>query len=237
MNYSLYLRSLFPHKASTVQYSNIISTELYLFTHLCIMNGNSYQAFKITPLNPHHKNEEELSRELQQIEAAKADPDEFSVLYEKYYKQIYVFIFRRTGHEALSADLCSLTFLKAMVNIGKYVNQGLPFSAWLFRIALNEVNMFYRKNKAERCVSLETKGVHNLAVESGENLFADDRKILMQALSQLKAEEMQLIELRFFEERPFSEVAGITGITENNAKVKIYRILDKLKILLKGSRK
>lgn len=188
-------------------------------------------------MNPHHKNEEELRQELQQIESAKADPDEFAVLYEKYYKQIYVFIYRRTDHEELSADLCSLTFLKAMLNLGKYVDRGLPFSAWLFRIALNEVNMFYRKNKAGRCVSLDSKGVQNLISESGENMNPEDHKLLMLALGKLGESEMQLIELRFFEDRPFAEVAEITGITENNAKVRVYRILDKLKTFLKGSRR
>jgi RNA polymerase sigma-70 factor (ECF subfamily) len=188
-------------------------------------------------LNPHHKNPEELRLELLQIESAKADPDEFAVLYEKYYKQIYVFIYRRTGQEAVCADLCSLTFLKAMLNLGKYVDRGLPFSAWLFRIALNEVNMFHRKTKSDRCVSIDSKGVHNLISESGETLGKDEHKLLLAALTRLPESEMQLIELRFFEERPFAEVAEITGITENNAKVKVYRILSKLKILLKGSRK
>jgi RNA polymerase sigma-70 factor (ECF subfamily) len=65
----------------------------------------------------------------------------------------------------------------------------------------------------------------------------DDQKLLMLALSKLLENEMQLIELRFFEERSFAEVGAIAGITENHAKVKVYRILSKLKLLLKGSRK
>ncbi len=211
---------------------------LYLFMHLCIRREEQLKtASKSKYLNPHHKNTEELRLELQQIEAAKANPDGFAVLYEKYYKQIYVFIYRRTDQEELSADLCSITFLKAMLHLKKYVDRGLPFSAWLFRIALNEVNMYYRKNKTERCVSLDAKGVQLLMTENGETVHADDTKLLMLALSRLAESEMQLIELRFFEERPFAEVAQITGITENNAKVKIYRILSKLKTLLKGSRK
>jgi RNA polymerase sigma-70 factor (ECF subfamily) len=188
-------------------------------------------------LNAHHKNEEALRLELQQIEAAQADPGRFSVLYEKYYRQIFVFIYRRTDDEALTADLCSLTFLKAMLHIRKFRYRGLPFSSWLFRIAFNEVNMHNRKTKNERCVSLDSKGVHLLASESGDGITADDQKLLMLALSKLLENEMQLIELRFFEERSFAEVGAIAGITENHAKVKVYRILSKLKLLLKGSRK
>jgi RNA polymerase sigma-70 factor (ECF subfamily) len=95
-------------------------------------------------LNSHHKSEEDLRKELMQIEAARVDPDAFGVLYEKYYRQIFIFIHRRTDNEELTADLCSLTFLKAMLHLSKYQHRGLPFSSWLFRIALNEVHMFFR---------------------------------------------------------------------------------------------
>jgi RNA polymerase sigma-70 factor (ECF subfamily) len=175
--------------------------------------------------------------ELSQVEAAQADPECFSVLYEKYYRQIFVFIFRRTDDETLSADLCSVTFLKAMLHIRKFRYRGLPFSSWLFRIAFNEVNMHFRKTKNERCVSLDARGVNMLVNEGGGDLTTEDHKLLMLALSKLQESEMQLIELRFFEERSFAEVALIAGITENHAKVKVYRILSKLKLILKGSRK
>jgi RNA polymerase sigma-70 factor (ECF subfamily) len=187
-------------------------------------------------LNAHHKTDDDLREELQQIESAKANPDHFAVLYEKYYRQIFVFIYRRTNNEELTADLCSLTFLKAMLHIHKYEYRGLPFSAWLFRIAFNETNMYFRKHKTERCVSLDTKGVMGLIADSGATLRQEEHQLLFLALGQLPLEDMQLIELRFFEERPFAEVGAIAGITENNAKVKIYRILTKLKTILKGSR-
>jgi RNA polymerase sigma-70 factor (ECF subfamily) len=190
-----------------------------------------------TPLlNLHHKSEEDLRKDLEQIEAAKVNPDAFGVLYEKYYKQIFVFVHRRTDNEELTADICSLTFLKAMLNLSKYRDRGLPFSSWLFRIALNEVNMYFRKSKKERCVSLDTNGVSSLASESALGNREDDRKMLMLALSRLPMEDMQLIELRFFEERPFSEVGEISGMTENNAKVRVYRILNKLKTILNSIR-
>jgi len=187
-------------------------------------------------VNAHHKDEAYLLEEQLQIAAAKADPDAFGVLYEKYYRPLFVFIHRRTDNEELTADLCSLTFLKAMLNINKYTDRGLPFSSWLFRIALNELNLFYRKNKKERCVSLDAKGVSLLAGDATAGSKAEDQQLLMRALSKLPEADMQLIELRFFEERPFAEVGEITGMTENNAKVRVYRILEKLKTLLKGSR-
>jgi RNA polymerase sigma-70 factor (ECF subfamily) len=185
-------------------------------------------------LNAHHKTKEQLEAELTEIEAAKADPDKFAVLYDRYFKSIFVFIYRRVDDEEQSADLTQLVFMKAMINIQRYQHKGVPFSAWLFRIAFNEVNMYFRKTNKERVVSLDQTNLGHIISEAKENDHDDNRRMLMAALATLDESEMQIVELRFFEERPFSEVAVITGITENNAKVKMYRILEKLKKLLKG---
>jgi len=183
-------------------------------------------------LNPHHKTKEQILSENQLIEEARKDPARFGLLYEKYYRQIFVFVFRRTGDEDIAGDIVADAFLKAMVALPKYEFKGLPFSSWLFRIALNEVNMFYRKDKRERNVSLEQSDLKNIIAEAGEDNTAEADKMVMQLLSSLTTEEMQFIELRFFKKRAFAEVADILGITENNAKVRTYRILDKLKVLL-----
>jgi len=183
-------------------------------------------------LNEHHKTEADLQSERAIVEAAKTDPGKFGMLYEKYYRQVYVFVFRRTGNEEHSGDIVSNTFLKAMLSLEKYVYRGVPFSAWLFRIAANEVNMFFRKTNRERVVSLDKSDLGKMIAESGETDSEENQKLLLKALGTLETEEMQLIELRFFEKRAFSEVGEIIGITENNAKVRTYRILDKLKALL-----
>lgn len=166
---------------------------------------------------------------MQQVEAAKVDPARFSVLYENYYKSIFIFIHRRTGDEELTDDITSQVFLKALLNIKKYEYKGVPFSSWLFRIALNELNMYFRKKNSSRVVSLEQTSLSQIMqeVKEEDNTLAQQQILL--ALKQLDMNDIQLIELRFFEKRAFAEVAAIVGITENNAKVKVYRILDKLK--------
>jgi RNA polymerase sigma-70 factor (ECF subfamily) len=183
-------------------------------------------------LNPHHKNDIDLKEEMQQVEAAKVNPARFNVLYDKYYKSIFVFIYRRTNDEELTADITSQVFLKALLNIKKYEYKGVPFSAWLFRIAFNEINMYFRKHNANRVVSLDTGSIVQIAQEVQEDDNSESQQQMMIALKQLEADDIQLIELRFFEKRSFAEVGDITGITENNAKVKVYRILDKLKKML-----
>ena len=183
-------------------------------------------------MNEHHKTTDDLQAEQADVEAAKKDPVHFGVLYEKYYRSVFVFVHRRTGDEDHAADIVSNTFLKAMLSLEKYTFRGVPFSAWLFRIALNELNMFFRKTKRDMQVSLDKTDLGKMIAESGEKDSDENRTLLLKALATLKPDEMQLIELRFFEKRQFAEVGEILGITENNTKVKTYRILDKLKMIL-----
>jgi RNA polymerase sigma-70 factor (ECF subfamily) len=168
--------------------------------------------------------------EIQQIEASKSNPQCFEPLYTKYYEQILKFVFKRMDNLEDTREVTSIIFSKALANIKKYNDNGYPFSSWLFRIALNEITQFYRDSKKMRSVSIDEDGIKYIAEETGgykKELIV----VLKKALHYLNDMDMLLIELRFFEERPFSEVGEIIGITENNAKVKTYRAIDRLKII------
>lgn len=182
----------------------------------------------------YHISEAQLKEERQWILAAQQDIRAFGKLYDFYYKRIFLFIFKRMADEDTAADITAQAFLKAMTNIQKFNFQGVPFSAWMYRIALNEVNMYYRQDKSQLHESAEKGQLAEILEETSENVNEDLLKQLAQALEQLSPEDMQLVSLRFFEELSFKEVADIVGITENNAKVKVYRILEKIKKKLKG---
>jgi len=183
-------------------------------------------------MNRYHQTKEQIFDEARIIEEARRNPARFGILYEKYYRQIFVFIFRRTGDEDIAGDIVSDAFLKAMTALPKYESKGLPFSSWLFRIALNEVNMYYRKTARERVISLDQTNIIEMIAETGEKETEENRQMVVNLLSSLSPEDMYFIELRFFEKRAFAEIGEILGMTENNAKVRTYRILDKLKKLL-----
>lgn len=166
------------------------------------------------------------------IQRSKADPEAFRPLYEKYFKRIFLFVLHRVEDKSQAADITSQVFLKALINIKGFKFQGLPFSAWLFRIALNECNDYFRKNNRYRIVTIEDVSVEHLYEElTGTTREEDLRQQLPTILKKLSVEELQLIELRFFEQRPFKEVADIAGITETYAKVKVYRVLQRMKKL------
>ncbi len=175
-----------------------------------------------------HQSEKEIIEEYELIKKAIAKPEVFGSLYEKYYKQIFLFVLRRVEDKTTTADLVSQVFLKAMLNLEKYKFYGLPFSAWLYRIATNQINEFYRGSQFQRVISVEDAEINNVFKEASID-DSDKSDLIGRLLEELDEDEVQILELRFFEDRPFKEVAFILDISENNAKVRTYRILEKLK--------
>jgi RNA polymerase sigma-70 factor (ECF subfamily) len=174
----------------------------------------------------------ETDRTPELISAALQDVGRFSELYNKHYLQVYYFVFRRTSDKELTHDLCSVVFLKAMENLKNYKYTGIPFEAWLFRIALNEIYGLHRKKKLDLVYNLDSAKVRNLAmeVEGGEQQERIDQ--LMQAMEQLEKEEMDLIEMRYFSNLSVKDIACVLNISENNASVRIFRILKKMKSII-----
>lgn len=163
------------------------------------------------------------------IQNAQRNSDQFGALYEKYFYEVFMFCFRRVGDKATASDLASQTFLKAMLHLHSYTFTGAPFGAWLMRIASNEVNQLYRQNKRVNEVELSDIHLKRLSEETEITDSDSNREALIEALNQLSLEESQLIELRFFEQCSFAEIAGLYDITEANAKMRVYRILKRMK--------
>ena len=171
--------------------------------------------------------------EWEEIQAAQKDPKKFRPLYERYFEAIFAFIQKRTGDTSLSGDICSQVFLKAMQKLDKYKFKGVPFSAWLYRIAHNEVAQHFRNNSKQRVVSIEENQIDELIDELDYDFKKDVlQDLLVLCLDQLSPAELNLIELRFFDKKPFKEIATILDITESNAKEKTYRITKKMKTII-----
>jgi len=171
-----------------------------------------------------------MRAEYEIVEKAKQNPQFFAPIYEKYYDSIFIYISRRIDDEELTADMTAQVFYKCLKSLEKYDFQGVPFSAWLFRIAINEINQFFKQQKSrERSVSLKEKHINILFEELQHHDVKDKHDIVSKLLEQLDIDDVQFIELRFFEGRSFKEIGFLLGLTEVNAKVKTYRILAKLK--------
>ena len=181
-------------------------------------------------INPvyHHTNEK-LQQELVWIQRAKGNPEHFGPLYKKYHEQIFRYIHQRMDDTELAFDVTSQVFLKALKNLHKYEFRGVPFGSWLYRIAKSELYQSFRDKKARRTVSIDKVIVADI-FEEFEESFNDERKAeLMQALRKINEKDLALIELRYFEKRSYREIGEIINVTENNAKVKTFRALQRLK--------
>ena len=181
----------------------------------------------------YHRTETDLAREQERIAAAKKDPALFSELYDNYFEPIFRFVFQRLDDKEQAFDCTQQVFLIAMNNLSKYENRGLPFSSWLFRIAGNELNNLFKKEKAKRTVNIDSVKIYAIIEEIQETRIDKYHDKIVDIISrELEEEELQLIEMRFFESRSFKEIGELLDITENNAKVKTYRVLDKLRTII-----
>jgi RNA polymerase sigma-70 factor, ECF subfamily len=182
----------------------------------------------------YHATQTDLVNEQTSVEAAKQNPAKFAMLYDKYYEQIFRYIYQRVDDKEQAFDATQQVFVKALENLHKYEFRGVPFASWLYRIAFSEVNNLFRSQKVQRTVNIDSVSVYGIIEELEESKIEQYHdKIVAIIGEQLEEDELQLIEMRFFEKRSFKEISEILDITENNAKVKTYRILERLKKMIK----
>lgn len=214
---------------------------MYLFHPYRIIRVNRRVMSFVEPLNPKNMSispgykspPPPRDNEQEMVEAAKKRPEAFEPLYKKYFEPVYRFVYQRLDDMDTAKDITQQVFINAMVNLTKYEYRGLPFSSWLYRIAINELNKFFNKNKAHRTLNIETEGLDEMIEEMQEDRFEEYYPQLEKAMVDMEPENLSLIEMRFFEKRSFKEIGEILDITENNAKVRLYRLLDKIKNVLR----
>ena len=170
-----------------------------------------------------------INQEAELIIRAKQDIRLFEPLYNKYFASIFRFVYRKTDDEQTAADITSRVFYNAMKALDRYKITEVSFGAWLYKIAMNETYKFCRDYK-KRYLSLEIEDVDRIMI--CEPMVSDEDEkinILNGLIQQLTDNEIRILELKFFENRSFSEIAFIVEKKESAVKVKLYRALDKLK--------
>ena len=118
----------------------------------------------------------------------------------------------------------------------RYEFRGVPFSAWLFRIASNEVNKYYRKSKGKVIFSLEEERFREIIDDSELEFVENDISEMTKLLNDLPTDQLLALELRFYEEKNFREIAFILDISESAAKMRVYRILEKMRIQMESEK-
>lgn len=172
------------------------------------------------------------------INRARIDPDAFGQLYERYVDKIYSYIYYRVGNTRDAEDLTAKVFFKALNNIGTYRHMGLPFSAWLYRIAHNHVANFHRDRSRVTEISIENlvlpDPTSQLAPESSAQTN-EEHDYLLGRINDLSPLKRELIVLKFNHKLTNLEIARILGKTEGAIKSLYHRTLLELRDSLKNS--
>jgi RNA polymerase sigma-70 factor (ECF subfamily) len=170
------------------------------------------------------------------IERARTDKEAFGVLYERYVDRIYKYVYYRTGNVADAEDLTARIFERAMKHIGRYQDQGVPFSAWLYRIAHNLVANWYRDRSRRTFVALEDVSQW-MMTDHGPEFAAqlmEDKEALQEAISSLPAERQELLMLKYIERLSNAEIGDVMGRSEGAVKSLYHRTLLSLREELAG---
>lgn len=166
------------------------------------------------------------------IEAAQKDPARFSDLYETHFERVYAYVARRVQDRAETEDVTAEVFHHALANLKRFEWRGIPFSAWLFRIAANLISDRWQRSGHE---VLDGEKVESAQVGPKEAEEVERRATLYRLVDTLPAEQRNVVVLRFVEEKSIKEVARAIHKTEGAVKQLQFRALSNLRARLEGA--
>jgi len=166
------------------------------------------------------KDDEVLSK------ASQGDLDAFGLLYEQNVDRIFNYIYYRTGNVNDAEDLTARVFQRALHHIRTYTDRGVPFSAWLYRIAHNLVANWHRDRSRRQEIPLHeaplvSKGDH----PESTLVRTQEQEALLRMIRSLPSERQQLLILKFVDHLSNSEIGSIMGRSEGAVKSLYHRTL------------
>ncbi len=186
----------------------------------------------------------DLEEEKHLIEDAKCDPLAFGELYDAYYPEISNYLLHRLPRAEVAQDITAQVFFKAMTRLHTFSRRNLSFSSWLYKIANNEIKMYYRK-KEQRFFSLEFLFDHQdfeppdgMDIEQ-DYIAAEDELARNQAFHEIQKHLLELptlyqevLVLRFLENKSLTEISEITGKNLNTVKSLVARGKEQVRLLM-----
>ncbi len=171
------------------------------------------------------RTQEELEEERQLVEAAKTDPGAFATLYDRYVDAIHAYVYHQTGSWERAEDVTATTFMRAYAEIEKFEWRGVPYSAWLYRVASNLV---MRDHRHPSWIELPEglvdpgEGPEDAAVRS------ERVRRIQAAVRHLSVDQRQAITLRFGSGMRNAEIAQVMRKSEGAVKLLVFRALRSL---------
>ncbi|MCQ2461949.1 MAG: RNA polymerase sigma factor [Clostridia bacterium] len=158
--------------------------------------------------------------------AKSGDREALNTLIEIYYGEIYSFLYRRTGNKAAAEDAAQNTFLRFIENLSNYKENG-KLKSYLFTIAVNISNDYFREKKKETELTTENDGEENAAAgdfESGEKALA-----VRQAVLSLPEKQRDTVILKYYHGMKLTEIASVQKVPVSTVKTRLRRALIYLK--------
>jgi RNA polymerase sigma-70 factor (ECF subfamily) len=170
---------------------------------------------------------------------AKTDRDAFGLLYERHVAAIYRYVYYRVGSMEDAEDLTARVFARALKHVHNYNDRGVPFTAWLYRIAHNVVANFHRDNSRHPAVPLEevdemrSHQQHDEDSDHDQRIDSErERERLLRAIRLLPEERQHLIVLKFVEQMQNAEIGQIMNRSEGAIKSLYHRTLLQLREIM-----
>ena len=161
------------------------------------------------------------------LRASQGDQEAFGVLYENYVDRIYNYVYYRTGNTHDAEDLTARVFFRAMHHIKTYTDRGVPFSAWLYRIAHNLIANWHRDRSRHQEIPLSDAPTLHYKGEPPEMSLeqTQERDALLRLIRNLPAERQHLLILKFVEHMSNSEIGETMDRSEGAIKSLYHRTL------------
>lgn len=180
----------------------------------------------------------ELTRETSDTELLKSAQngasEAFGEIYSRYARIVFRFVYANLNNRLDAEDLTEEVFLRAWRTISKYRERGVPFLAYLFKIARNVLIDYYRQEgRAGGHMSIEEKSLHNLQPDPGETAIANlEQQELRRTLNQLREDYRTVLILRFLSGLSPEETGQVMGRTPGAVRILQHRALSALRNLL-----
>ena len=168
------------------------------------------------------------------IEEAQKDPARFAELYENNFERVYAYVVRRLGDRSETEDLTSEVFHHALANLQRFEWRGIPFAAWLFRIAANLIADRWQQSNREHLVD-DPEQIESAPAGGMEFEEVERRATLFRLVDKLPVEQRRVVVLRFVEQKSIKEVAQEIRKTEGAVKQLQFRALSSLRTRLEGA--
>lgn len=173
----------------------------------------------------------QTNEELLLIERAARNTNDFLALYDRYFERVYTYFRYRFNDPTLCDDLCSQTFLQALEHIGQFLPARGPFIGWLFGIARNLANQHLQKSRRFPQLSFDSlwSFASSDTTPEDQTIELDEQHRMLQAIAVLSTQQRDLLALKFSAELTNRQIATLTGLSEQNVAVIIFRSIRKLR--------